>query len=322
MTNYPGRDHGSVDKEWLVHKNMPGWWYITGTINDSTGKLYTYQFTIIRAKVNFVYGFMLHLAITDIENEQHYFFPQINFSTIGVTVNDSIVNYKDYATLIKRDDAMFLICNTRDFDINLRLKYGKDPVWHCENGYQLIDTIKGFEESTIYYSYTNMPTSGKIILNGKELEVTGKSWFDRQSGPYEMFERRNNWEWFSLRFFDNEEAMLFTFPGRNHQDGTFIPIDGQYKRLKDFTIIATDTVQVNSFKYTSGWELTMPGIKDEKYTISPIMHGQMNSFYLEELANIIDENGNKVGICIVELMPGVINEKFKIKMLKNILLNK
>ena len=90
------------------------------------------------------------------------------------------------------------------------------------------------KERTYYWSYTNLVTTGQLTLEGKTYQVSGKSWFDKQGGTYTLTKRWTNWEWFSLRFFDNEEIMLFSFPQDDYQDGTYIEKSGKYRRLNDY----------------------------------------------------------------------------------------
>jgi hypothetical protein len=47
---YRQENHGDFDAEWLVHRMVSGWWYITGYFSDPNelGRLYAYQFTVIR----------------------------------------------------------------------------------------------------------------------------------------------------------------------------------------------------------------------------------------------------------------------------------
>jgi len=52
----------------------------------------------------------------------------------------------------------------------------------------------------------------------------------------------------------------------------------------------------------------MKGFKEEAYTITPKMDGQLNLFYYELLADIKDRDGTEVGVCVVELLPGVYNQ--------------
>jgi predicted secreted hydrolase len=68
------------------------------------------------------------------------------------------------------------------------------------------------KERTYYWSFTQLAANGKLILRDQEHQVSGKAWFDKQGGTYTLTSRWTNWEWFSLRFFDGEEIMLFSFP--------------------------------------------------------------------------------------------------------------
>jgi hypothetical protein len=64
--------------------------------------------------------------------------------------------------------------------------------------------------------------------------------------------------------------------------------------------------------YCTGFLVEIKNIKDEKYTIVPKMDGQLNLFYFELLADVKDSHGQVVGNCVVELLPGVYNEKMNI----------
>jgi hypothetical protein len=157
-----------------------------------------------------------------------------------------------------------------------------------------------------------MPTTGTMLLNGKTTTVKGKSWFDKQGGTYHLFNRMTHWEWFSLRFFDDEEMMLFTFPQSNYQDGTYISKDGTASRLIDYKVTPLNFVTINGIKYSMGWTLSVAGLKEEEYTITPLIKGQVNLGYYEQLARVCNQSGEKVGLCFVELLPGVYNENISI----------
>jgi len=113
-----------------------------------------------------------------------------------------------------------------------------------------------------------MPTSGSIqFINSsgqrQELTVKGKSWFDKQWGPFHLFDTASYWEWFSIRFFDDEEIMLFAFPQHPYYDGTFIGKDGSTKRLTDYKYSYHTLKQNGKLLFSYGWDITLPGIKDE-----------------------------------------------------------
>lgn len=115
-----------------------------------------------------------------------------------------------------------------------------------------------------------------------------------------------------MRFFDNEEVMLFSFPQSHYQDGTFISKDGKYKRLNDYDIVPLGFTEAGGHKFSLGWKVKMKDVKDEEYTIIPKMDGQLNLTYYELLADVKDKKGDTVGYCVVELLPGVYNEHIKV----------
>ena len=164
-----------------------------------------------------------------------------------------------------------------------------------------------------------MPTTGIINLNGKEIEVHGSTWFDKQGGNFNFMNTHTHWEWFSMRFYDNEEIMLFNFPQQNYCDGTYIKNNLTSSRLNNYTMKPIKFTEKNGYKFSCGWELKMPKIKDENYKIIPIIDGQMNIAYFEQLCYIYDKDNKEVGMCFVELLPGVYNKKLDAKLLlKNI----
>ena len=170
--------------------------------------------------------------------------------------------------------------------------------------------IEGKKETTLYYSYTNMPTDGILTLGEKKIHLSGHTWFDKQGGTYNIANTKTHWEWFSLRFFDGEEAMLFSFPQNTppYYDGTFIKADGSSHRLNDYKLTQTKQTTFQGMKWSSGWTLCMKE-KECNYTIEPVQEGHMNFAYFEELCYIKNLSGEVVGYAFAELLPGVLNLK-------------
>ncbi len=209
---------------------------------------------------------------------------------------------------------MLVNCAGDNFAFTLDLEYGKGAVWHCDNG-KLFMGVESEKQTTFYYSYTNMPTKGKINLDGKEILVEGNTWFDKQGGNFNFLSTHTHWEWFSMRFYDNEEIMLFNFPQQNYADGTYIKADKSYHRLNNYSMKPLNSVEVNGYKFSCGWEVDLPNVKDGHYTIIPLIEGQLNLAYFEQLCRIYDSNKKEVGLCFVELLPGVYNKKLDAKLL-------
>ncbi len=304
-TSSPGVPRQSMEDEFLYHSRGPEWWYATGYMTDEAGKLFTYQFTLAKIKIYGIKINILMTAVTDFETGKHHYAQQAIFFEKGVIVTANRVGLDGQAEMTFGKEMLGLAMTGKNYSLALDLKMVKPAVWHCEDGVLKMGIDNQW---TYYWSYTNLAVSGKLVLDGKEHKVTGKGWFDKQGGPYNPVDRRTSWEWFSLRFFDDEEMMLFSFPQDGYQDGTFIDRSGKNRRFNDYKITPLGWTEAAGKKFSFGWKLETKGTKDGQYTIVPKIDGQLNMFYFELLADIKDRGGNVVGYCVVELLPGVYNK--------------
>lgn len=302
------------DTEWLLHRKCSEWWYATSILRDEENHLYSCQYTFLRMRLMpFLKPFILMAAITDFQTKKHYYTQQFTLSHRHIQI-DSMKVVSPKALAKKETDGMLIECTGDDFSYRLQMDYGKGPFWHCNHG-KLFMGIQSEKETTFYYSYPNMPTTGTILLDGKEIPVKGSTWFDKQGGTFNFLNIHTHWEWFSMRFYDQEEIMLFHFPQQNYRDGTYIRKDCTSQRLNQYHMESTGFVEKNGYRFSCGWQLEMPGIKDEHYKIVPIIDGQLNLAYFEQLCYIYDKDSREVGMCFVELLPGVYNQKIDGKLL-------
>lgn len=306
-TTSPGIPHRSMDEEFLCHKNGSEWWYATGILNDEAEKLYTFQFTLARVRLRGIQIHILMTALTDLQTKKHYYAQKPIFSRKNLTLTSEKVALDRVAEMTFSAGELGLHQNDKDYSLSLKLEVVKPRVWHCEDGILKMG-IDDPKEKTYYWSYTNLAVSGKLILENAEHKVSGKAWFDKQGGTYTLTNRLTNWEWFSMRFFDGEEIMLFAFPQDNYFDGTYIEKNGGYRQLNNYQITPLGFTEAAGNKFSFGWKVEMKGTKDEAYTIVPKIDGQLNLFYYELLADVKDKDGNNVGYCMMENLPGVYNK--------------
>ena len=250
---------------------------------------------------------ILMTAVTDFQTRKHYYSQRPIFFGRDVTITAERVGLDGITAMQFSDRELKLNMRSEDYSLSLEMNATKPPVWHCDHGVLQMGVDEP-KEKTYYWSYTNLAASGTLMLGNKEYSVSGKAWFDKQGGTYTLTSRWTNWEWFSLRFFDGEEIMLFSFPQDNYQDGTFIEQSGDFRRLNEYEITPLGFTEAGGKKFSCGWKVDMSGVKDEQYTITPKIDGQLNLFYYELLADIKDKNSKDVGYCVVELLPGVYNE--------------
>ena len=189
---YNSKKLGSFEEEWLLHKGCKDWWYATGYFKDEEGHPYSWQFTILNITMKGVTPHMAMIALTDLETGQHRYRQRVSMKSDVLTVSKDLVAYEDSAVSLKCDDCMRIQTRHKDFKLDLTLDYGKGAFWHCDNGLLQMGQ-PGEKETTYYYSYTNLPTKGTMILNGKKHTVSGKSWFDKQGGSYSTG-KTSSWE--------------------------------------------------------------------------------------------------------------------------------
>ena len=317
FTEGDGIPHKDFKDEFLSHKKCSEWWYATGYLEDNDGYMFSYQFTLARVKIGLTRLHMLLTSVTDLSTQKHYYnqdFVLCNnniITTLGETSYGSKAGIKYAANETSDLGSMLLSMSGKEYELELTMNALKPPVWHCEDGKLQMGILDDPKQRTYYFSFTNIITEGMLVLEGKKHEVRGKAWFDKQGGTYELTNPKTNWEWFSFRFFDDEEIMLFYFPQNEYKDGTYIKSDGEYERLNNYNAGPLDFIVEPETKYTfsRGWKISMPGIKDGEYTVVPKTDGQFNIFFYELLADVFNENGDLVGYCYVELLPGARNDK-------------
>ncbi len=310
---YRQETHGTFADEFPPHEGVNGWWYVTGYLEDAANPsdVYAFQYTQFNIrKLTRIPVYALQVTVTNLRTGEH--FMQFWFGVAGCRVyaDADRVSFQPHALLERSNNGMQMTARINRAALDLRFDFAKDAVWHGDEGVLVMGLPEDPVQRTVYYSYTNMPTSGTLRLrqpNGdcKTLTVTGKSWFDRQWGPYRMTDTdASSWEWFSLRFFDNEEVMLFSFPQHPYQDGTYVDAQGNSSRLMEYEYTPTGHIEADGACYSFGWDLTLPGIKEQHYTIEPLTDGQFNLKYFEIMAAIKNDAGETVGYAFVELLPG------------------
>lgn len=317
MRKYRYGIHGTVEEEWDLHKGCSEWWYTTGSLEAENGDAYGFQYTLVKNRVFGVEMWLAMEALTDLQTGKHYYNQTFlkGKNKPRITMDSVCANG---STLTRDRQGFDLKLMAKDYQVRLRMDAMKAPVWHCEDGFLRMGIPDQDRQTTFYYSYTNLKLKGTLELDGKQIPVKGQGWFDKQGGPFRVTSLKTHWEWFSLRFFDGEEMMLFSFPQDDYRDGTYIFRDGSYRRLNGYSITPLDFTTANEIRFSCKWQVEIPGVKDERYTIVPLAEGQINLAYYELLAGIYDRDGNLVGNCFVELLPGVYNKKIPIALTKTV----
>ena len=160
-----------------------------------------------------------------------------------------------------------------------------------------------------------MATSGTVRLDGKEWEVSGTSWMDKEFGSNQLGQDTEGWDWFSLQLDDGREVMLYLLRNRGggtrYAGATLVETGGAVRYLQpgEWKLNATGrwTSPASGAPYPAGWILDIPDAAI-RAVITPGVADQENRsalipdlFYWEGSVRVESENGARIGQGYVEL---------------------
>ena len=327
------RDH------WARDGYKTEWWYFTGHLRsaDEPVRRFGFQFTFFRIGVsrdapggdsawaagNVIMG---HAALTDLDNGTH------RFSELVVRAAPLLGGFGRHPDPRLAwsvgppgtPDGWQLRWNGNGFDFNMAdagKSFGfslstrplKPVVFQGPGG--LSRKGEGATEASHYYSFTRMAATGTVRVDGKEWQVDGTSWMDKEFGSNQLGEDMEGWDWFSLQLDDGREVMLYILRDRDgathHAGATLVDSAGAVRYLQpdEWKLNATGrwTSPATGAPYPAGWTLHIPSAAI-RAVVSPKLAEQENRsalipnlFYWEGSVRIETESGRPMGQGYVEL---------------------
>lgn len=271
------------------HQNIIEWWYFNGHLKDESGNQYAYMTCLFKAdpkkvkipffsKIPFKFVYFAHSLISDISQKKFYsdISPLVMVSKDSFTKDLFFVNYTYpswsgyFNYVIEKNTPDDFHLKTQYFSLNLKNK--KSPLLENEFGF-----LNMAENSTFYYSLTNLATAGDIIIDGKRIKVTGKSWMDHQwaDAVYSGFK----WTWFSLQLNNDTEIVCFSFENKSKQKTNLASLIDESGRQSSYQEVNFNQIgdiwQSPETKalYPLDWQIEIPaaGIK---LTVKPLVREQ------------------------------------------------
>ncbi|MGH9145546.1 MAG: lipocalin-like domain-containing protein [Vicinamibacterales bacterium] len=254
------------------------WWYYTGNVSASDGRLFGYQLTFFRIGVDRAPTnpsrwairdlFMAHLAISDVRNRQFSFAELLNRAGIGWAGAESEryrVWNENWEATLQPDGGHRLRASHGDIALDLQLEPGKGPVDQGVDG--ISQKGDGVGNASHYYSMTRMPTTGTLTVAGEPIQVRGLSWMDHEFGTSVLEQGQTGWNWFAIQLNDGTDLMLYEFRRGDderdrHSSGSLIDEAGGRTRLGvgDFTLEAGAQWKSarSGASYPTNWQILIP----------------------------------------------------------------
>ncbi|MFQ5873199.1 MAG: lipocalin family protein [Dehalococcoidia bacterium] len=237
------------------------WWYYNGSLRTADGRDYGFHYVIFKIDVPFLPNTNIaHLSITDHQTSDYLTDQRQQLSESPLKDDSGFSFTIDGWTMAGFDGRDHLSASIGDYAFDLSLNSKKPPVLHGGTG------LIGFGPAgnSYYYSRTRLAISGILSVKGQEAPATGFAWFDRQWGNFTVVAL--GWDWFSLRFDDGSELMLYQLKDEDQRTiqyyGTYIARTGQQETLADSDVTVkstgTWTSPASGAEYPMGWTLKVP----------------------------------------------------------------
>jgi predicted secreted hydrolase len=213
--------------------------------------------------------YMAHFAITDAAHKQFRFMQKLSRGAVGLAGarNPPLRVWIDdwsLGTVDPEGTHWTLRAAQRGYELTLDAQVLQPPVLNGEQGFSRKSRDPG--SASYYYSIPRAAVRGRVVRDGKPLEVQGLAWVDREWGSGSLSSAEQGWDWFALQLQDGTALMFYSL--RNHDGsrdpnsaGTWISAAGQSRRL------SSDQVQIDVLdywknprgdRYPSHWRVRVP----------------------------------------------------------------
>jgi predicted secreted hydrolase len=267
----PGRAFGFP----ADHGAHPGfrieWWYVTANLRDAQGNDYGVQWTLFRNALRpdadvpgWANGhlWMGHAGLTT--GSRHFAAQRLARGGVGQAgvVAEPFEAWIDHWSLSGDPAAGLQVEAAGDgFGYRLQLQPAGPLVLQGDGGYS---RKSAGGQASYYYSQPFLQARGVLAIDGREVEVTGTAWLDREWSSQPLAADQLGWDWFSLHLDGGDRLMLFRLRhagGGYYLSGNWIAADGTTTPLGDGAVALEplEHTAVAGREVPTRWSLAVPG---------------------------------------------------------------
>ena len=256
------------------------WWYYTGNLRGDDGRRFGYQVTFFRVGVDreplnpsrwAVRDLhMAHLAVTDLATGRHLVAERLNRSGVGWAGASSerleVWNDGWRVDLEGERHRLVVVDREASFGVELELTPGKRPALHGRAGFSQKGSATG--NASHYYSVSRLATTGRVVIDGTPVVVTGESWMDHEFGSTFLEPAQQGWDWFSIQLSDGTDLMVYVLRRDDgavdpRSSGSLIAPSGEVTHVDpgDYRLTPgrTWTSSTSGARYPVAWRVEVPG---------------------------------------------------------------
>jgi predicted secreted hydrolase len=278
------------------------WWYFTALAKDAAGTPYSVFFTLFSSKGGLVpVSQVVNLATgAVVGHTEALALGKVGTSSLDVKAGGARLRYA------RPSNAWSFSVDTPAFAVSLVQRATKPYALHGGGTGVIQQSAAG---PSRYYSATRMTATGTLRAGDQQLALTGESWFDHQWGDFRDDPRALDWDWFSCRFGDGTELMLYQFldPASGQptgfRNGTFVAKNGKATGIASFDIAAGPrALDSAGHSWPLDWTLTVPSLALTE-SLSAVVPDQLvrNTIIPTFWEGASTATGTRTGVCFVEL---------------------
>lgn len=291
------------------------WWYFTGNLENEAGRRFGYQLTFFRIALSptpvpraSAWGadqlYMGHFALSDLDGGRFFAEERLGRAALGLAGAQAApfrVWLEDWqASGPTHTFPLRLQAAGAEVALDLRLDEGKPLVLQGEAGLSRKSAAVG--NASYYYSFTRLPTSGRLRIGAQSFAVRGDSWLDREWSTSALAPDQQGWDWFALQFDDGRELMFYQLRLKNGgrdpaSKGILVEADGQSRLLRDEEVELEVLEHWRSPRggiYPARWRLRVPR-EDLDLRVTPLLADQELAVSIRYWEGAVGVTGSRAG---------------------------
>lgn len=256
------------------------WWYLTANLIDDKGQALGIQWTQFRfatsppsANVHQAASswqsqqiYMAHSAVTT--KDQHLAaekWSREHPDLAGIESQPFRAYLDDWQWLSSTKDLFPATLNVKAkrFEYSLTLKTNAPYHKQGDNGFST--KSQDGKVASYYYSQPFIKVTGEVTIDGKQHQVSGTGWIDREWSSQFLLDSQQGWDWFAIRLSNSESLIVFQLRDSNtgkasYQQAKIMRSNGENAIIdsEDIHLRSSAYTEISDRTYPTEWQLAIP----------------------------------------------------------------
>ena len=299
------------------------WWYITGHATSDKGRVFGFQVTFFRSRVEATQAMrshfaakqlvFAHTALTDLEGRSLLHDQRMARTAGGqafASETDTDLRLRNWS-LVRRSGQYHALIAAEGFTLDLQFTPTQPVLLQGDKGL----SRKGPEpaQASYYYSVPHLATQGRIVLQSRSLAVKGTAWLDHEASDALMHPEAVGWDWIGMNLDDGTALTAFHL---RRADGSTLWAGGSLRTAAGvLRVFQANEVRFEAeshwlsphtqARYPTRWRVHTPA---GSFTVQALLDDQeldsrnsTGAVYWEGLSDLLGAQGQRVGRGYLEM---------------------